>query len=94
MVTVNSQTGKDIKKVHGIPTLLQSCHTAKIEDYFVEGHVPAEDIARMITEKPDIKGLIVPGMPIGSPGMEQGEPEHYQVLALDASGLTSVYAEH
>ena len=86
MMTVNNQTARDIKEAHEIPTRLRTCHTAIIGDYFVEGHVPVEDIARMITEKPDIKGLIVPGMPIGSSGMEQGEPERYQVLALDANG--------
>ena len=57
---------------------LSSCHTAIIDGYVVEGHVPAEDVTRMLAERPAILGLSVPGMPIGSPGMEQGSPADYQ----------------
>lgn len=82
------------KKKHGVPSKLGSCHTAVIDGYVIEGHVPAEDITRLLLERPDIAGLSVPGMPIGSPGMEQGSPANYHdyvVVAFDGSGETSVY---
>ena len=81
-----------IKTQNGIDRNLSSCHTALIDGYVVEGHVPAEDIIRMLEEKPAIKGLAVPGMPIGSPGMEQGAPANYQaydVVAFDGAGNMS-----
>lgn len=76
---------------HGVPYNVSSCHTAVIGDYVVEGHVPADVIKRMLEEKPDIKGIGVPGMPIGSPGMEGPNPEPYDVIAFGEGG-TSVYA--
>ncbi len=79
----------------GVPVGQRSCHTAKVGDYFVEGHVPADDVKRMLAEKPDARGLTVPGMPQGSPGMEQGAaPEPYDVLLVAKDGSTSVYAHH
>ena len=83
-----------IKKKHGVPGNLQSCHTALVEGYVVEGHVPADLIDRLLRERPAIAGLAVPGMPSGSPGMESPgrAPEPYQVIAFERSGRTSVFA--
>jgi len=81
-----------IKAEHGVPRRMQSCHTAKVGDYTVEGHVPADVIQRMLDEKPDIKGLAVPGMPMGSPGMEGPRKDDYDVLAIGNDGRTTVYA--
>lgn len=84
-----------IKRQAGIGETLASCHTAKIDGYVIEGHVPASDIERLVAEHPDALGLTVPGMPLGSPGMEQGgEFEPYDVLLLKRDGTTSVFAHH
>lgn len=83
-----------IKRQYGVARELQSCHTGMIDGYIVEGHVPAEDVLRMLEERPEIKGLSVPGMPIGSPGMEQGDPANYQsydVVAFDGTGTMTRY---
>lgn len=69
-----------IKAEAGIPAELASCHTARIDGYVLEGHVPAAAIRRLIKERPEAIGLAVPGMPIGSPGMEGGSPEVYAVI--------------
>lgn len=81
-----------VKAAMGVPRALESCHTARIGGYVVEGHVPADLIARLLREKPEARGLAVPGMPIGSPGMEGGTPERYDVLLFDKAGRTRVYA--
>ena len=79
----------------GVPGNLRSCHTATIEGYAIEGHVPAEDIRRLLAEKPDAVGLSVPGMPIGSPGMEQGDRvDRYQVVLIMADGEHRVWSTH
>ncbi len=83
-----------IKSMSGIKPEQASCHTAKIDGYVIEGHVPADDIKRLLTERPDARGLTVPGMPKGSPGMEAPQPDHYQVLLIDEAGNTEVFAEH
>jgi len=85
-----------VKAELGMPGEMASCHTARIAGYLVEGHVPAQDIRRMLAERPDIRGIAVPGMPVGSPGMEvEGQPaDAYDVLAFDARGGTSVYASY
>jgi hypothetical protein len=86
-----------VKRMMGVPAALESCHTAVVGTYLVEGHVPAGDIKRMLVQKPAIRGLAVPGMPIGSPGMEQGDPkqyERYAVIAFAANGTTSIFARH
>ena len=83
-----------VKRNLGVPSTTQSCHTAVIGNYFVEGHVPAQDIARLLAEHPDIAGLAVPGMPIGSPGMEGPNPQSYRVLAVHKDGKVDVFAEH
>src|SRR5258706_13409180 len=74
------------KERYGIPQALDACHTAMVEGYVVEGHVPVEDIRRLLKERPAIKGLVVPGMPAGSPGMEGPITEKYDVLSFDAKG--------
>jgi hypothetical protein len=80
----------------GVPVPMGACHTAEIGRYFVEGHVPAEDIKRLLREGPDAKGLTVPGMPVGSPGMEvpSGQSQPYDVYLVSKDGTTSVYAHH
>lgn len=84
-----------IKQRVGVPPGMGSCHTAEVGGYFIEGHVPAAEIQRLLAEKPQAKGLTVPGMPVGSPGMEQGgRVTPYQVLLVHADGSTSVYAEY
>ena len=85
-----------IKQEAGVPADMASCHTAKVAGYFVEGHVPAADIQRLLKDKPDIAGLSVPGMPLGSPGMEVPgrNPMRYQVYAIDHQGNAHVYASY
>lgn len=85
-----------VKKEQGVPSHLASCHTALVEGYVIEGHVPAADIKRLLEERPDVKGLAVPGMPMGSPGMgtPTGEKEPYSVLAFREDGTTEVYSSH
>ena len=75
-----------VKKKHGVPEALASCHTALADGYVVEGHVPASDVRRLLAEKPNIAGLAVPGMPIGSPGMEGPGAKGYDVLSVGAQG--------
>jgi hypothetical protein len=79
---------------HKVPQRVASCHTALVGGYVVEGHVPAADIQRMLKEKPPIVGIGVPGMPIGSPGMEGPYPQPYDVLAFDTAGRTTVFASY
>lgn len=81
-----------VKKQLGVPAKLQSCHTAVVGGYVIEGHVPADVVARMLKEKPAIKGLAVPGMPMGSPGMEGPRKDQYNVVTFDENGNTTVYA--
>ncbi len=86
---------RPIKAQFGVAREIESCHTATVDGhYVVEGHVPADVIHRLLKERPEITGLSVPGMPVGSPGMEVPgrQPEHYDVLAFDDSGNTRVYA--
>jgi hypothetical protein len=94
--TVKTQDVTDlvaIKVEHGVPPGLQTCHTAVVDGYLVEGHVPIESIQRMLDERPEIAGLAVPGMPTGSPGMEvPGQAAaSYDIIAFDRDGNTSVY---
>jgi hypothetical protein len=81
-----------VKTKYGVKPELQACHTAVVGNYTIEGHVPADLIVKMLNEKPAIAGLAVPGMPSGSPGMEGGMKESYDVLSFDKTGHTSVYA--
>ncbi len=82
-----------IKVENGVPPGLGSCHTALVDGYVIEGHVPVEPILRMLEERPEIAGLAVPGMPTGSPGMEvPGQAaDSYDIIAFDRAGNTSVY---
>lgn len=83
------------KTANGVPMKLSSCHTATVEGYAIEGHVPASDIKRLLKERPAVSGLAVPGMPVGSPGMEQGaHKDRYEVLTFDKQGNTGVYARY
>ncbi len=84
----------EIKREAGIIPQYASCHTAKIDGYFIEGHVPVQDIKRLLLERPDAVGLSVPGMPIGSPGMEHGdEKEPYEVLLIKKDGTSETFSQ-
>jgi hypothetical protein len=79
----------------GIPAALTACHTARVDGYLIEGHVPEQDIRKLLTERPEALGLVVPGMPIGSPGMESGNKrEAYEVLLLKKDGSTEVFTRY
>lgn len=80
---------------YGIPAGLEGCHVGEIEGYVISGHVPPGDVRRLLAQKPDARGLLVPGMPVGSPGMEMGDQtERYDVLLLARDGTTTVFATH
>ncbi|MEO6235531.1 MAG: DUF411 domain-containing protein [Vicinamibacterales bacterium] len=83
-----------IKTKHGVPAELASCHTSLVGGYVIEGHVPAEDIRRLLRERPAIVGLAAPGMPAGSPGMDVPNSPAFQVLSFDKNGRTKVFATH
>jgi hypothetical protein len=85
-----------VKDNLGVPRGVRSCHTAQVEKYLIEGHVPADDITRLLKEKPKIAGLAVPGMPASTPGMAvPGEPrEPYETVAFQRDGSSTVYARH
>jgi hypothetical protein len=82
----------DIKRSSGVPAKLESCHTALIGAYVIEGHVPADLVKKVLAEKTNISGLAVPGMPPGAPGMDTGKAP-YDVIAWDKAGRTSVFAK-
>ena len=83
-----------IKRKLGVPAALESCHTAVVDGFAIEGHVPADVVRTMLKERPRIAGIAVAGMPMGSPGMEQGpRKDPYNVVAFDKAGRTSVYAK-
>lgn len=97
--TVDVRVEEDVTPIKdrvGVPVDKRSCHTAEVGGYFIEGHVPAEDIKRLLADKPDAKGLTVPGMPAGSPGMEMpdGKTETYMTSLVGRDGSTRVYAQH
>lgn len=83
-----------VKRSAGVPKRLGSCHTAKVGGYVVEGHVPAADVKRLITLRPEARGLAAPGMPTGSPGMEGTGRDAYDVLLFRADGATKVFSSH
>lgn len=95
-VTVKEEVNmRPIKRRAKVPQQLASCHTAAIGDYIVEGHVPAEQIERLLRQKPSFHGISVPGMPVGSPGMERGDRvEPYSVVGFTTSGDTTVVAQY
>jgi hypothetical protein len=76
---------------YGVPRNLTACHTALVDGYVVEGHVPADVIQRLLKERPNLVGVAVPGMPAGSPGMESATPLHYRIFTFEKSGATAVY---
>jgi hypothetical protein len=83
-----------IKAQHGVPDRLQSCHTALVDGYVLEGHVPAPDVKRLLVQRPRAKGLAVPGMPLSSPGMDAGK-DHYNVILFgQANGAETVFARY
>jgi hypothetical protein len=85
---------RPIKEKHGVPDDLQACHTALVDGYVVEGHVPADLIVSLLRERPPVVGLAVPGMPAGSPGMESpgSPPDRYQIFSFDGAGKRTVFA--
>lgn len=89
--THNLASVDKIKSAHGVPVQLASCHTAVVDGYVVEGHVPADAIQRLLKERPRIKGIAVPGMPAGSPGMEGPRVQRYDIVSFDAQGRTAIY---
>lgn len=82
------------RKTYGVPPALASCHTAVVDGYVVEGHVPASDIRRLLAERPRALGLSAPGMPAGSPGMEAAGTEAYETVLFRADGSADVFARH
>lgn len=82
-----------VKHDSGVPVAMSSCHTALVDGYVVEGHVPAEQVMRLLAERPAIAGIATPGMPIGSPGMEGRNPQPYQVLSFTETGEAAVFAD-
>ncbi len=92
---VTQEDLNSIKSRLGIRPELASCHTAVIDGYFVEGHVPAEDVKRLLSERPAGSGLSVPGMPVGSPGMEMGsQKDPFDTILIGKNGETTVFAKH
>lgn len=89
---VNDTAGYE--RQYRVPRTMESCHTAVVNGYTIEGHVPAADIKRLLNEKPKAVGLAVPGMPVGSPGMEAAHSEAFSVFVFDEGGHTSVYARY
>jgi hypothetical protein len=93
--TVTNQPDlSEVKTKHGVPANLQSCHTSLVGGYVIEGHVPAEDIKRLLREKPAIVGLAAPGMPAASPGMDVAGSPGFDVISFDKSGQQKVFASH
>lgn len=97
MVSVNILADlRGLRSSHGLAETLASCHSARVAGYFVEGHVPAADIRRLLAERPEAVGIAVPGMPPGSPGMETpgGDREPYDTLLVLKNGATRLFARH
>lgn len=95
-VTVHNVTDTTVYgRKYGVPDALESCHTAIVGDYAIVGHVPLSEIRRLLKEHPAAKGLTVPGMPVGAPGMEEGtRRDAFSVVLVDAAGKTSVYQSY
>ena len=83
-----------IKKMASIPEPFHSCHTARVGNYMIEGHVPASDVKRLLASKPAAHGLAAPGMPAGSPGMEVGDRDPYDVLLFNPNGSSEVFSSY
>lgn len=97
-VKVNNIGNSAMRARSGVPQKYASCHTSKVGDYVIEGHVPAADIQKLLKEKPSALGLVLPGMPLGSPGMggpaTRGRPVNYDVLLLEKDGKSRVFQNH
>ena len=91
---VDTEDMASVKKRLGVPDRLASCHTTMAGGYFIEGHVPAADIKRLLAQKPKATGIAVPGMPAGSPGMEAAGKEPYATVLVRADGTTGIFARH
>jgi len=91
---INQSDMNRVKSESGIPRQLASCHTAKVGGYLIEGHVPATDIKRLLKQQPDVAGLTMPGMPMGSPGMEGHRQDNYDVLTFTRTGKTGVFNQY
>ena len=93
--TTDMNDVSEIKRTRGVPDQLQSCHTAVVNGYVLEGHVPAADVQRLLKDRPAVVGVAVPGMPIGSPGMEVGSTvQPFNVMTFDKQGQSTVFASH
>ena len=92
---VKTEDMEALKQKYNVPPELAACHTTIIDGYVMEGHIPVDDIKRFVTEKPELAGLAVPGMPLGSPGMEAGDMKQpFKVLAFNQEGKVEVFEEH
>ncbi|MDX8387272.1 MAG: DUF411 domain-containing protein [Ghiorsea sp.] len=96
VTAINSDNMGSIKQKYGVSDKLASCHTAIVDGYILEGHVPADDVVRLLKEKPAIAGLTAPGMPMQSPGMQpEGlAPKNYDVIAFDKHGKTAIFSHY
>jgi len=93
--TVDRENLVDIKKELGLTDgRLMSCHTAVVDGYVIEGHVPADDVRRLLSERPDVVGITAPGMPQLSPGMHSVKPENYDVLTFDSEGRIGTFSSY
>lgn len=91
---INVDDTRVARRRYGIPDALAGCHTAVAEGYAIEGHVPAREIRRLLKERPKARGLAVPGMPAGSPGMPSDKPQSYDVLLVKPDGTTAIYQSY
>ncbi|MGR6782512.1 DUF411 domain-containing protein [Moritella viscosa] len=95
LTVINSEHMRDVKNQYGVPNNLRSCHTAIINDYIVEGHVPVADIKKLLALNKRVKGIATPGMPQSAPGMDvPGATDTYQVVAFNKAGMQYVYNEY
>ncbi|MDZ7772644.1 MAG: DUF411 domain-containing protein [Balneolaceae bacterium] len=92
--TVNAGNLNEVKTRYGVPHTMGACHTAVIDGYVVEGHVPVEDVRRLLEERPDAIGVAVPGMPASSPGMNTAEDVPYESYLVDKQGNIEVFGRH
>ena len=92
--TRDTDSMDDVKANLGVPSRLESCHTGVAGGYVIEGHVPADVVKRLLSERPKVAGIAVPGMPLGSPGMEAPRSQRYDVLTFGRDGKTSIYSSH
>lgn len=94
VIAHDSRDMDSIKREHGVPASMASCHTALVDGYIIEGHVPASAIRRLLKEKPAVAGLAVPGMPMGSPGMEGPRKDRYNALLFNRAGDAAIYESY